>query len=62
MADDDIANELSTHQDADETLIDSESEGDKSSEARAGDDALVTESAQIRASLTPDDPINIQYT
>ena len=31
-------------------------------ELLAGDDALVTESAQIRASLTPDDPINIQYT
>ena len=31
-------------------------------ELLAGDDALLAESAQIRASLTPDDPINIQYT
>ena len=31
-------------------------------ELLAGDDALVAQSAQIRASLTPDDPINIQYT
>ena len=31
-------------------------------ELLAGDDALAAESAQIRASLTPDDPINIQYT
>ena len=43
MADDDTTNELPADQDVDDTLTDSESDGDESSEVRAGDDALVDE-------------------
>ena len=41
MADDDKPNELPTGQEIDDTVKDSESEGDESQEVRAGDDALV---------------------
>ena len=47
MADDDTTNELTTDQDADDNLEGSESEGDESSEVRAGDDALVDEGKLI---------------
>ena len=55
MADDEIANELPTDQDADETLIGSEPEGGESSEVRAGDDALVDEGV-IENKPSSDDP------
>jgi chemotaxis protein MotB len=43
VADDDTTNDLPSDQDVDDTLNNSESDGDESLEVRAGDDALVDE-------------------
>jgi len=55
VADDDTTNDLPSDQDVDDTLNNSESEGDESLEVRAGDDALVDEGA-IENKSSPEDP------